>query len=458
VQDELTEPAGLVLIADDDPSFAEAFGDMLRLRGYETEYAGSSDDVVEAISNRQIDLLTLDLDWENREQTGIDILKLVQRIDPLLPVIMLTGHSSIPTAVEATRLGAYDYMEKMLDREKTAVVIKNAIEAGRLKRENRAFLTEIRCRYAIIGSSAVITTVHDQVSKVGPTDSVVLITGESGTGKELVARQVHYHSPRREKKFVSIDAGALVDDLADSELFGHKKGAFTGAHEDRKGLVEEAEGGTLFLDEISNAKPSLQAKLLHLLQEREYRRVGENTVRKCNVRLIAATNRSLPEMCDEGKFRSDLYYRLKVVEIALPPLRHRKEDISLLVDHFMKVKSRQCLGRERRLRPDAVNVLLDHDWPGNVRELENAIERLVILSSSDEVSPSELKAILGNMWKDKATSLKSLNEMTREFKRECIIKAINLAEGKIARAAEILQVDRTHLYKLINEFEIKNAH
>lgn len=445
-----------ILVADDDHAFREAFCQMLTMRGFRTTQATTKSEVLDRVRESEFDLLTLDLDWGAEDGAGIGIYREVLKIDSLLPVIVITGHASIPTAVEATRLGAFDYIEKIQDRERTLLTIKNAVEAGKLKRENRAFLTEIRRRYEIIGDSPAIGAVCEQIRKVGPTDSVVLINGESGTGKELVARQIHYYSKRRERSFVSVDSGMLADSLAESELFGHRKGAFTGAMQDRRGLFEDADGGTIFLDEITNASLTLQAKLLHVLQEREFRRVGDNELRKCDIRVIAATNQNLPQMIKDGKFRNDLYYRLKVMEIALPPLRERKEDIPLLVYHFVRTKSRQHSGHERSLSAEAVNLLFDYDWPGNVRELENTIERVVILSSKEEISGDEVKTILGDLWLEKETSLKPLSEMTREFKRECILKAINLAEGRIAKAAEILQIDRTHLYKLIDEYQLKN--
>lgn len=445
-----------ILVADNDPNFRQVFSQMLKLRGYETTIASTPQEVYDMVRDSQFDLLTLDLDWGLDGMNGIDILMKVLKSDPLLPVVMITEYASIPTAVEATKKGALDYVEKMLDREKTLLTLRTAIETGRLKRANQAYLTEIKKNYQIIGSSTAIGNLKNQIEKVAPTDSVVLITGPSGTGKELVARQIHYNSQRCHRQFVSVDSGTLADSLAESELFGHCKGAFTGATKDRKGLFEEAEKGTLFLDEITNASLQLQAKLLHVLQEREFRRIGENATHACDVRIIAASNRYLPDLITQDRFREDLYYRLKVIEIEIPPLREHKEDIPELVRHFVELKSRQSGYKGRTLSVEGVNLLLDYDWPGNVRELENAIERIVVLSNDDTIFADEVKSIMGEMWLDKASSIKSLNEMTREFKRECIIKAINLAEGKIARAAEILQIDRTHLYKLVNEFQLKD--
>jgi len=444
-----------ILVADDDPSFLEAFCQMLTLRGYQTTKADRQDEIISRIQSQRFDALTLDLDWEAEEENGLAVLQRVQQIAPLLPVVVITGHATIPTAVEATRMGAFDYIEKGLDREKVLLTLKNAISSGCLKRENQAFLDEIRTKFEIVGDSAPMQRLKSDIAKAGATDSRVLIVGESGTGKELVARQLHYAGNRREKPFVSVDSGTLSDSLAEAELFGHAKGAFTGAVTVRHGLIQEAEGGTLFLDEIANASTSLQAKLLHVIQAREYRRVGENDMRSCDVRIIAASNRDLPTLIEEQTFREDLYYRLKVVEILMPPLRERKEDIPLLLTHFLKLLAVKSGLPPRRLTPEAVNVLLDFDWPGNVRETENTVERIVVMSEQDEIDADDVKAVLGGMWLEKTGDLASLSEMTREFRRECIIKAINLAEGRIARAAEILKVDRTHLYKLINEYNLK---
>ncbi|MBN2226173.1 MAG: sigma-54-dependent Fis family transcriptional regulator [candidate division Zixibacteria bacterium] len=447
---------GRILVADNETTFRNAFCQMLEMRGYCTGMAASPDEVLTRLKREKYDLVTLDLDWGSDQIDGLDILRTILTFDPCLPVVMITGHASIQTAVAATRQGAYGYIEKMQDREQIMLAIRNAIETGRLKRENREFLAEIRRKYKLIGISPALQNMREQLSLIAPTDSVVLITGESGTGKELVARQIHYQSRRRNEKFICVDSGVLSDALAESELFGHKKGAYTGAMQDRRGLFEEADGGTLFLDEISNSSLGLQAKLLHVLQEREYRRLGDNAVRHCNVRILAATNRHLPDLINEGSFREDLYYRLKVMEVTVLPLRQRKEDIPPLVEHFFTIKSRQHNGYERRLAPEAVNLFIDQEWPGNVRELENAIERIVILTRDDVVRAEDVKSILGNMWQQTDITFASLSDMTREFRKECIIKAINLANGRIARAAEILQIDRTHLYKLLDEYNLKN--
>ncbi len=444
-----------VLVADNDASFAQAFAQMLQLRGYVTRIITDAGEVVDRVNSETYDLLTLDLDWGRDDLNGLDLLRSVLSVDPLLPIIVLTEHASIGSAVEATRGGAFDYLEKIGDREKTLLTVRNAIDSGRLRRENRTFLREIKNKYELVGCSAAMAEVKEQIRKVAPTSSAVLICGESGTGKELVARQIHYASTRRERNFVTFDAGKTTDELVDSELFGHCRGAFTGALQDRQGLISDAEGGTLFLDEISNASLELQKKLLRVLQEREYRRVGENPWRKCNIRLIVASNRNLPELVAQGNFREDLYYRLKVFEITVPPLRTRKDDIAPLVKHFTAMKSVHEFGRELQLPADAINLFLDGNWPGNVRELANTIEKIIVLSGGGQIGVADVSEALGAKPVQQENELTSLNDMTREFKRQCLIKAINLADGKVAKAADILQIDRTHLYKLLHEYHLK---
>ncbi len=447
----------LVLVADDMPGFRDAFAQMLRMRGYDVDCVGEAETIATRVAARQYDLLTLDLNWEREDLDGIGILRRVLQVDPLLPIIVVTGEGTIPTAIEATRLGAFDYIEKFQDREKTILTLKNAIDSGRLRRANQVFLNELKSAHRLVGTSAALVRLRQHIEQVGATDSTVLLTGRSGTGKELVARQLHYASPRRQRAFVSVDAGVLSDDLAASELFGHRRGAFTGAHADRTGLVREAEGGTLFLDEISSASLDLQKKLLRLLQERQYRRVGDSETQPADVRIIAASNQDLPGLIRERKFREDLYYRLNVIEITIPPLDERREDIPLLAAYFTKAKSLRCCGREKTLTPESINLLVQRDWPGNVRELEHTIERIVILSQRETISPEEVCQALGEPYGCPGNSeLQTLNEMTQDFRRQCIIKALNLADGKVQHAASILGIDRTHLYRLMKEFDLTN--
>lgn len=455
--DESNNRIPIVLVADDDPAFRQAFIQMLRMRGFETEAVGEAAEVANKVAKKQYDLLTLDLNWDQEALDGLSIFQKVQEVDPLLPVIVITGQATIPTAIEATRRGAFDYIEKIQDREKTLLTIKNAIETGRLKRANQVFFNELKSKHQLIGNSVVMLRLKQQIEQIGPTSSTVLITGKSGTGKELVAHQIHYTSSQRNDTFVSVDAGTISDTIAESELFGHRKGSFTGALTDRTGLIHEAEGGTLFLDEIANASPTLQMKLLHLLQESEYRRVGDNVMQQANVRIIAASNQDLPGLVDEGKFRKDLYYRLNVLEIAVPPLSERLEDIPLLARHFVKMKSLQCCRIEKRLSPEAVNLLVENDWPGNVRQLENIIERSVIMTAGELIDTPDLKKTLNlDFTYNYHGRIQTLNEMTQEFRRQCIVKALNLAEGKVQKAATLLGIDRTHLYRLLKEFNLKN--
>ncbi len=442
-----------VLVADDDERFRRQFCLALQGKGYLTETASDGAEVLRKLKDQGFDLLTLDLVMPNLD--GISTLKKVLESDPVLPVIILTGEATIDTAVEATKLGAFDYLEKGTNLEKMLLTIRNAIQTGQLQRENRAFHEEIERKYRIIGKSSSIRKLNSLIEQVGPTDSRVLILGESGTGKELVARTIHYKSHRREKKFISVDSGTLLDNIAESELFGHCKGAFTGAVEDRKGLLEEGNGGTIFLDEMTNASLSLQAKLLHVIQENEIRRVGENQFRRVDVRILAASNRNLKEEVKKGNFREDLLYRLQVVTMTVPPLRERKDDIPVLVNHFLNLKSKQLDVPTKTLSPQAMNLLLDHDWPGNVRELENSVEKLMILSTNEVLEDEDVKSIVFNSAPIRSQTLKSLTDMTREFKKDCLLKALNSTGGNVTKAAELLQIDRAHLHKLIKEFGLQ---
>ena len=326
-------------------------------------------------------------------------------------------------------------------------IIANSIELGRLRRQNNSFLQELRDKYDIKGNSQAIQTIIANIRRFGPSESTVLITGETGTGKLLVAGQIHYHSKRRDKKLVRLDMNLTPRDLVDSMWFGH-----------RKGLVEEANGGTLFLDEISDASPDLQAKLKTLVDNKVFRRVGENEERIANVRIIAATNRNLPELVKDGKFFEDLYYRLKAVEVRLPPLRDRKEDIPILAQHFARQESLQQLGYERLLSPEALSLLLEHDWPGNVRELRLSIQAALVCSEpGNEITPDDLTGLQGSVFESMTSvAAKPLKVKMSEYQRVEIIKAMNEAEGKVERAAKLLGMDRTTLYRYLAELELKH--
>jgi len=449
---------GLILVADDDPVWASAFSSMLQLRGYEAVTETSAKDVLRTASESNFDLITLDLTWENSKFSGIDLLGQLRTSDPWTPIVVLTSSSNVRDVVKTIQGGALDYIEKNFDRDKTMLIIANSIELGRLRRQNNSFLQELRDKYDIKGNSQAIQTIMANIRRFGPSESTVLITGETGTGKLLVAGQIHYYSKRRDKKLVRLDMNLTPRDLVDSMLFGHRKGAFSGAIEDRKGLVEEANGGTLFLDEISDASPDLQAKLKTLVDNKVFRRVGENEERIANVRIIAATNRNLPELVSDGKFFEDLYYRLKAVEVRLPPLRDRKEDIPILAQHFARQESLQQLGYERLLSPEALSLLLEHDWPGNVRELRLSIQAALVCSEpGNEITPDDLTGLQGSVFQSRTSvAAKPLKVKMSEFQRVEIIKAMNEAEGKVERAAKLLSMDRTTLYRYLAEFELKH--
>lgn len=449
---------GQILVADDQPVWAEAFSQMLRQRGFETTIVTEANNVVSSASRGRFDLVTLDLSWDNSQLDGFALLTELQRNDPALPVVMLTNSSEVRDVVKAIQIGAVDYIPKGFDRDKTVLIVTNAIEMGRLRRQNSSLLNELRDKYDIKGDSASIKSILASIQRFGPTESTVLVTGETGTGKMLVARQIHYNSKRWDKRFVRLDMNLTPRELADSMLFGHHRGSFSGAVEGRKGLVEEAKGGTLFLDEIADASLELQAKLKTLVDNKEFRRVGENEERPADVRIIAATNRDLVELIREGRFLEDLYYRLKVVELRLPPLRAHKEDIPVLASHFVKQESLQQLGYERTPSHDALTLLCDYEWPGNVRELRLMMQAAVVCSEpGTEITEQHIRNLPGSVFRSTPSSQgKLLKERMSEFLRVEVTLAMSESEGKVERAARQLGVDRTTLYRYLAELDLKH--
>src|SRR3990172_5590562 len=375
-----------ILVVDSERSMREFLSIMLEREGYKVITADNGKDAIELIKGHDFDLIIAEIKMP--KITGIDILRESMTLHPKTPVIMITAFASTEVAVEAMKLGAYDYITKPFNVDETKIIIKNAIEKKRQLDENISLKEELKGRYQfsnIVGKSDKIKKVFELIMKVANSRSTVLITGESGTGKELVARAIHHNSDRKVKPFVSISCGAIPETLLESELFGHQKGAFTGADSDKKGLFEVADGGTFFLDEVSEAPPSIQAKLLRVLQEKEFKRVGGVKDIKVNVRVIAATNKNLHKLIEDGKFREDLYYRLNVIPIELPPLRERKEDIPLLVSHFINKYNSINKKDIKGISPKAMEILEKYIWRGNIRELENVIERAVTLEIADNI-------------------------------------------------------------------------
>lgn len=391
-------PKGRILVVDDEADIRESLETLLDLEGYQVDSADNGTAGLARLSAANYDLVLLDLMMPDK--SGLEVLDELRLRDKETPVFLITAYGSIEVAVQALKSGANDYFSKPWDNEKLIIEIERQIARSRLERENKELRRALKQRYSfpnIVGKSERMQRVLDTVAKVAPTRTTVLITGETGTGKELIAKAIHANSSRADRPFVDVNSGALPPELLESTLFGHVKGAFTGAVSNRKGYFETANHGTIFFDEIGTLSPDMQAKLLRVIQEREFIPVGSSETVRVDVRIVAATNADLQRLVEEGKFRQDLYYRLNVINIALPALRDRKEDIPQLVDHFFQVYCREndkfldSNGRSTlRFEPEAIHLLMDYNWPGNVRELENAIERAVVLATSETVPVSVL--------------------------------------------------------------------
>ena len=441
--------APVLLVADDDQVARELLAEALGREGYRVRVAAGGEECVRLAEAEPFDLALVDLRMPDLD--GLGVLARLAAIQPELPVVILTAFATIETAIEAVNAGAADYLSKPFRLEEIKVVVRRTLEARRLARENLQYRQELKSRYgfeALVGQSHPITEIYKLVARVAGLDTTVLIQGETGTGKELVARAIHEASPRADRPFVVVDCAALPETLFESELFGHERGAFTGALGTRRGLLETSAGGTCFLDEIGELSAPLQAKLLRTLQGRTIRRVGGNDPIPVNVRVVAATNRDLHKLVAEGEFRDDLYYRLNVVTIVVPPLRERATDVPLLAQHFLE-KFAQTSGRPiRRLAPEALALLAAYAWPGNVRELEHAIERAVALSSAETLVPDDFPLHL-RQEPARAPRLPAAGMTLAEVKRWYVHKALEEAGGNKVRAAELLGIDRRTLYRII---------
>jgi len=447
-----------ILVADDEKSMREFLDIMLKKEGYRVTLASNGEEVIRLIEKDIFDLALVDLRMP--KQDGLSVLRRIKTVSPETIVIVITAYASADTAIKAMKEGAYDYITKPFKIDEMKLVIQNALEKRRLQKENLILKQVVRDRYQfdnIIGQSPKMLELYELLEKVAPTKTNILITGESGTGKELVAKAIHYNSPRREKPFVTLNCGAIPEPLIESELFGHMKGAFTDAITTKKGLFEVADEGTIFLDEISELPLMMQVKLLRVLQDREFKRVGGTEDIRVDVRIISATNKDLEEAVREKQFREDLFYRLNVIQIKLPSLRERKEDIPLLVNHFIKRYSEELGKQITQVSPEALRILMQYDYPGNVRELQNIIERSVALETSQELTAQNLKSYLDDQFpmKKKALDLEipsegvDLEKIVEDVERTLLLKALDRSRGIKKKAAELLHINfRSMRYRL----------
>ena len=444
-----------ILIVDDEPAIRSTLRDVLEDEGYRVSAVGNGADALRFFADELPELTFLDI-WMDR-MDGLETLAEIKRARPEAVVVIISGHGTIETAVKATRLGAYDFVEKPLSLEKILMTVSRALEHARLERENAALRASFEQRAEIVGESATIRVLREQIATAAPTNGRVLIHGENGSGKELVARAIHVQSARRERSFVEVNCAAIPEELIESELFGHEKGAFTGALARRRGKFELADGGTLFLDEIGDMSLKTQAKVLRSLEEQAFERVGGKDTLRVDVRVIAASNRDLATLIREGQFREDLYYRLNVIPIEVPPLRTRKDDIPAHVSHFIAQFCSENGKRAKTLSSEALGYFLAYDWPGNVRELRNMVERLVIMAPGDVITAEDLPAPL----RPKEASPpageardRSLKDARDNFERAYILGELRTNDWNVTRTAERLGIERSHLYRKLKAYNI----
>jgi DNA-binding NtrC family response regulator len=443
-----------VLVVDDEAFTRDFFVNLLEGDEYEVLQVTGGHDAIQKCSATKFDLVLLDLKMPG--MSGIDVLRELKKLDEDMSVLIMTGHGTIDSAVEAMRLGAEDYLTKPFDNlEELKLVIEKVIRYKRLREENRFLKTQLKPGN-IIGNSSKMQEVYKMINKIAPLSSTILISGESGTGKELVARTIHNLSQRSRKRFVAVNCGGLPESLLESTLFGHEKGAFTGAIRTSRGYFEEASGGTLFLDEIGETSPSLQVRLLRVLQERAFERVGGGTQIQTDIRIITATNTDLARLVEEKAFREDLYYRINVINLVLPPLRDRKDDIPLLVSHFLRKYNTEFEKEITTFSAEAMEAILAYSWPGNVRELENVVERSVALEEKSEVKISSLPPQVTGKGEGETDlrGVRSFREAKNRFEREYIIEILKRTNGNISKAARESGLARQNFHKKILKYGV----
>ena len=441
-----------ILIVDDERGIRETLRAVLEDEGFEVETSASGEECLKTLERRTFGCVLLDVWLPGID--GLETLSLMRERGTDAAVVMISGHGTIETAVRATKLGAFDFIEKPLSIEKTVLTIRNALRQRELERANAALAAELRDEWVMVGESVGMRALRKQIDLVAPTDGRVLIYGESGTGKELVARAIHARSLRANAPFVELNCSAVPEELIESELFGHVRGAFTGATHPKRGKFELADGATLFLDEIGDMSARMQAKVLRVLEEQRFEPVGSPTPMRVDVRVLAATNKRLEVEIERGHFRADLLFRLNVIPFEVPPLRERAEDIPLLVEHFNRKFSLAYKKKPKRFEPEAFDALQTYTWPGNVRELRNTVERVVIMHTAVKVAASDLPVLGGEEMPVQPTRFSSFRDASEAHQREFIRSKLAEAEGNVSRAAELMGMDRSHLYRRMKSLGI----
>ncbi|MFQ5651064.1 MAG: sigma-54-dependent transcriptional regulator [bacterium] len=442
-----------ILVVDDEKNIRRSVDMICAGEGYGVKTAADAEEALKILDRHPVDLVLLDVVMPGID--GLALLKKIKAEKPETAVVMISGNATVQNAVTATKEGAYDFIEKPLSKEKLLISIKNALQNRTLQRENLALRQQIRGSYEMVGESRAMKEILDQIAKVAPTPGRVLITGESGTGKELIARAIHQNSPRKKGPFIKVNCAAIPEELIESELFGSVKGAFTGATENRDGKFSLAHGGTIFLDEIGDMSLKVQSKVLRVLQEGEFEKVGGSKTIQVDVRVLAATNKDLEQEAKQGRFRDDLYFRLNVIPIVSPPLRRRKEDIPILVQHFIATFSRENGYPARQLSHEAMQALQAYGWPGNIRELRNIVERFMIMCPSEVVNLTDLPAHIQTPTSRTPFNLESgmtLKEVRENVERTFIVQTLKRNKWNISQAAKEMDVDRTNLHKKIKVY------
>src|SRR5580693_8214560 len=442
-----------ILIVDDEAGIRESLSSVLREDGYRVETVASGEDCLSFVQNKSVDLILLDVWLPGID--GMETLRRLREAETCPMVVMISGHANIEAAVRSTKLGAFDFVEKPLSLEKIGLVIKNALEQVRLEEENRRLRAELAQQFELIGASMPVKALRQQVALTAPTNGRVLIYGESGVGKEVVARALHEASLRKARPFVEVNCAAIPDELIESELFGHVKGSFTGATEDKIGKFQKADGGTLFLDEIGDMSLRTQSKVLRVLEEQRFERVGSNATLSVDVRVIAATNKNLEQEIARGAFRQDLFYRLNVIPFYVPPLRDRREDIPTLTKYFLMEFSSAYVKKTRELSDAAMEILIRYPWPGNVRELRNLVERLVIVCPQARIEPHHLPPeLFRGVAESPHHPYSTLHEARSAYEREFILRKLQEHRWNMTQTAMVLGLERSHLYRKMKSLGI----